>query len=248
MKLVKLFLAAAIAAVTLTGCEALAEAVSNSLSFVFSGVTVYDGQTALLGLTYKSEVDWTIANDSKDLVKLEYNDQGKNCVAKFNLPANADKQYKVHLKTSDRNDKSVEAYEGEITVAPWKLMIYKKGSDGQETEIGTTSSFAKNGAGTYVVKMVYLNDKNQWVPVGSVLYRLELITGGHRVAWTSGGAAHLIQDQADTNCSVEFDITAAPSNNCSVTATLGRERDANGNKIDIYQDKNRVDRSVTFTK
>lgn len=241
-----LLLALAATMLTATSCEAVLDAMSNSLTFVFSGNTVYDGQAAFLGLTYKDDVDWKIATDSKDLVSLEYNEQGKNCVARFNLPASANKQYKVRLTTSARNDKSVEPYEGEITVAPWKLLIYKKAADGALTEIGDLCSFAKNGAGTYVVKMVYLNEKSEWAPVGAVLYKLDLITGGHRVAWSSVG--NLIPAQADTNCSVEFEFKAAPSSNCSVTATLGLDRDANGNKLDIEKDKNKVAHSVVFTK
>jgi len=243
-----LLLALAATMLTATSCEAVLDAMSNSLNFVFAGTTVYDGQTALLGLTYKDEVDWKVATDSKDYVTIEPNEQGKNCIAKFNLPANADKPAKVTLTTSARNDKSVEPFEGVITIAPWKTVIYKKAADGALTEIGSKCSFAKDGAGTYVVKMVYLNEKEVWTPMGAVLFRLELLTGAHRVAWDSSGAKQLVKAQADTNCEVEVNLDAAPSGDCIVTATIGRDRDADGNKVDIHQDKNKVSHSVTFTK
>ncbi|MBP5373574.1 MAG: hypothetical protein J6Y31_01495 [Bacteroidales bacterium] len=222
-----------------TSCQAVLESISNSINFVFADATVYDGQTALLGLTYKDAVDWTIDSDSKAYVSIEHNSDGKNCVAKFILPPAGEKRTKVHLTTRARNDSSIKPFEGTITIAPWRVFLYKKAGSNL-TPIGTSVSIGVHGTGTYVARMEYLNEKEQWVELSSVIYRLDLLSGLHRVAWESSGEKHFVEPKEITDCSVEFTVNAAPVSICRVMATLGRDRDASGNSVGISKDGKKV--------
>lgn len=238
-----LLIACAAALLTATSCQAVLESISNSINFVFADATVYDGQTALLGLTYKDAVDWTIDSESKSYVSIEHNADGKNCIAKFVLPLAGEKQTKVNLTTTARNDSSIEPFKGTITIAPWRVNLCKKNGN-TITPLGTSISIGVHGTGTYVARMEYLKENGQWEELKSVVYRLDLLNGLHRIAWESSGEKHFVQPQEITDCSVEFTVDAAPVTTCRVMATLGRDRDASGNSVGISNDKKKVTRYV----
>lgn len=257
MKLVKLFFAAAIAAVTLTGCEALGEAFANSLTFVFSGNTVYDGQTALLGVTYSNDVAWEIDSKSAEVVSIINKDEhGKNCVAKFKLPKQTEaKAVVVKVTDYDPNNSSVEKNVGEITVAPWRLEAYKKNGETFERvdsyckydyATGQTTVDVKNaGKGIYKIQMTGLNG-DKWSAI-SPIFSLNLLKNpGHKVNWNGSGLSTASDVKAEDVYAKEIDLSAVVDNT-SVEVYMGVERDFNNNDVkNPKNDKNYVVKKILF--
>lgn len=263
MKIVKLFLAG-IAAITLTsGCEALAEALDNSLSFLFSGTTIYDGQTALLGVTYKNDVAWNVDKGS-DLITLTHDDDGKNCIAKVKLSSGTTTLQTVQITNRDKYDNSVEKNTGVITIAPWRLQIFKQVGENEfkdmaeycsfDAKTGITTLNLKNsnaGTGTYKVKMMGLNDKNEYASFAPI-YSLNLFNHPeHRVYWESSSGLSGITTASDVKAEgvyeklVKFD--ALPSAMQTISVYLGKERDEKGNvQNPKTYDKNYVMKTVAF--
>ena len=58
MKITRLLLAAAATLMLTTSCEAFLDSIAKNPIFTFTGTTVYDGQSAYLGLTATCKVGW----------------------------------------------------------------------------------------------------------------------------------------------------------------------------------------------
>ena len=223
-----------------TACDEVVDAISNSIVFTFSNNTVYDGQTAHLGVVSNAKIGWTVANDSKDIVSLDYNKEtGQECVATFTLKDHkAEKNYDVTITTTDLDDAEREPYTGTIHVAPWRLVVYKK--NGKDWDlIGESVSFATNGAGTYRAQMEYYDaSKAKWTGMTSILYSLSIKKGQHKVLWLSNGKNAGVDVLGDKlakfsdKCYVEFELSEAPGSSFVVQAFLGKDRDKEGNTLD----------------
>ena len=228
MKTTRLFLLGA-AILMLTSCEALIDSLSKNPVFEFTGSTVYDGQTAFLGTTATCKIGWT--NHNPEIVDLSYNEVGKECYATFKLPVTAKKVTKVSLTATNLDDSSVEPYKGDITVAPWRLALYKKNGNNWErianqttTEtLGvstTTSSYAKIGNGTYKIQMEYLTDDGSYKEIGSIPKRLAKFEI-HDIDWSGklvGADGHVTSKDPYK----EFTLNEAPASTQTVAVKLGK--------------------------
>ena len=252
MKKLLLLAAVATCAFSLSSCEQMLNSLSDSLVFTHTGTTVIDGQTALLGLMNQNSVDWYLNSDAEKYVSLVHNEDGKNCIASFNLKnANQNSQTKVEITVRDRVNVDKDPYVGEITIAPWKLTILKKNGESWE-EIGSSYSYAKNGAGHYAIqsqKFVGLKDK-EWENIGTIIYKVDLLEiskTNHYVLWNCTGDI-LIENQVGDQTWVEFDINAAPSKTTTITLSVGKDRDEKGEYLSVDKYVPAVSHSVTFTK
>ena len=271
MKRITLFLAAAVAALSLTSCEAMLDALSNSLTFVFAGTTIYDGQTALLGVTYDKDVAWSVDAESAKIIELTYDENGKNCIAKVKLPTGTTTSKVVKVTNYDKYDSSVDKNTGEITVAPWRLEIFKangkkdeKGNDLfdnlMETENCTYNpalnltevNLKKTGTGTYKVKMYGLNEKGEWAAIAPI-HSLNLFNHPeHRVYWEGTTAVTSTVTTSDSDVAegvyeklVVFE--SLPTTNQGIKVYLGKDRDEKGNvKNPKTYDKNVVVKGAQF--
>ena len=216
MKTTRLFLLGAAAMLLTTSCVALIDTLSKNPIFEFAGTTVYDGQKAFLGTTATCDIAWT--NHNPEVVNLNYNEHGKECIATFQLPDAAKKVTTVTITATNKDDASVDPYTGEITVAPWKITVYKKGSDNKWKQVetvtntvATTFSYGAsgNGAGTYKLQLEYLDKDNNYKPITSIPYRLGKLES-HKVRWT--GKLIGIDGAAEKeDCSMEFTLgSSAP--------------------------------------
>ena len=228
MKTTRLFLIVAAITMLTTSCEELLDSLSKNPVFEFTGSTVYDGQTAFLGTTATCKIGWT--NHNPEIVDLSYNEVGKECYATFKLPVTAKKVTKVSLTATNLDDSSVEPYKGDITVAPWRLALYKKNGKNWErianqttTEslgVSTTvSSYAKISNGTYKVQMEYLTSDGSYKEIGSIPKRIAKFES-HDIDWSGklvGADGHV--NSKDTY--KEFTLTEAPASTQMVVDTLG---------------------------
>ena len=217
MKTTRLFLLGAAVMMLATSCEAVLDTLSKNPIFEFAGTTVYDGQKAFLGTTATCDIGWE--TDSPTIVDLNYNEHGKNCIATFQLPDLAKKVTTVKITATNKEDDTVEPYTGEITVAPWRLTIYKKGSDNKWNKVDAvynnsmaTFSYGAsgNGAGTYKLQLEYLDKDNNYKAITSIPYRL-LKLETFKVRWT-GKLVGINGSQEEDVYSKEFTLNASPSN------------------------------------
>lgn len=249
-----------------TSCEQILDVMGNSLTFLFSGTTIYDGQTALLGVTYNNDVAWTVPTEYQSNISLTYNEHGKNCVAKVNLPAGATEAKVVKVTNYDPKNSSVEKNTGEITIAPWRLEVLKKKTDGEYEDLLETNTAActytastgqtlvdlkKAGTGTYKIKMYGLNDKGKFASIAPI-YSLNLFSHPeHRVCWEVSGTkvAGLATDASTVAEGVyekEVVIDALPAANETVTVYLGKDRDDNNNVLSPKNDTKSAKKTVLF--
>lgn len=216
MKTTRLFLIGAAIMMLTTSCEAVLDTLSKNPIFEFAGTTVYDGQKAFLGTTATCDIGWK--TDSPTIVDLNYNEHGKNCIATFSLPTVTKKVTTVKITATNLEDDTVEPYTGEITVAPWRLTIYKKGSDNNWNKVDAVYNTAQatfsygasgNGAGTYKLQLEYLDKDNNYKPITSIPYRL-LKLETFKVRWT-GKLIGINGAQEEEVCSKEFTLSALPA-------------------------------------
>ena len=209
MKTTRLFLIVAAITMLTTSCEAIIDSLSKNPVFEFAGATVYDGQKAFLGTTANCTIAWT--NHDPEIVDLTFNERGKDCVATFILPTLSKKVTTVTISATNRDDESVDPFTGKITVVPWKIAVYKKGSDGKWKQIETvttssTTTFSYgasgNGAGTYKLQLEYLDKDNNYKAITSIPYRLGKLEN-HKVRW-SGKLIGIDGASEKEDCSMEF--------------------------------------------
>ncbi|MBR4775776.1 MAG: hypothetical protein IK008_06735 [Bacteroidales bacterium] len=228
MKFFKVFfIGAALTALT-TSCEGLLDTLSKNPVFEFTGTTVYDGQSAFLGTTATCKIGWT--NHNPQIVTLDHNDQGKECVATFKLPTTAKSVTKVSLTATNLDDESVEPYTGEITVAPWRLSLYKQNGSNWERisnqtynevsgVVTTTCSYAKIGNGTYKVQMESKDSEGSYKAISSIPYRLGRLQN-HDIDWVGqlvGANGHDVCKDTGK----QFTLTESPTTSQIVGVTLG---------------------------
>ena len=216
MKTTRLFLLGAAIMMLATSCEAVLDTLSKNPIFEFAGTTVYDGQKAFLGTTATCDIGWT--NHNEDIVDLEYNEHGKNCIATFSLPTVTKKVTTVKITATNLEDDTVEPYTGEITVAPWRITLYKKGSDNNWNKIDAVYATSQvtfsygasgNGAGTYKLQLEYLDKDNNYKPITSIPYRL-LKLETFKVRWT-GKLIGINGAQEEDVYSKEITLNALPA-------------------------------------
>lgn len=224
MKQTKLFLLGAAILMLATSCQDLLDSISKNPVFTFSGTTVYDGQKAFLGTTAKCKIGWE--TDSPKIVSLSYNKEtGKECVATFELPETAKKVTTVKITATNLDDKTVEPHVGEITVAPWKVVVYKKGSDNSWKKVDVTSSSflttsfsynaSGNGPGTYKLQIEYLDKDNNFKPITSIPYNLGKLEN-FKVRWS--GKLGNIGDTTEEVCSKEIELPSLPASGSRMVA------------------------------
>ena len=229
MKFFKVFfIGAALMAIT-TSCDKLLDTLAKNPVFEFTGTTVYDGQSAFLGTTATCKIGWT--NHNPEIVSLEYNDQGKECVATFKLPASAKNVTKVSLTATNLDDSSVEPYKGEITVAPWRIALYKQNGTkwdrvenqtSTQTTLGvwtTTCSYAKIGNGTYKVQMEAKDSEGSFNAISSIPYRLGRLQN-HDIDWV-GQLVGVNGHDVCKDTGKQFTLTESPTAAQIVGVTLG---------------------------
>lgn len=221
MKATKFFLLGAAILTLATSCKDLLDSMAKNPVFTFAGTTVYDGQSAYLGTTATCRIGWT--NHNPEIVDLSYNEIGKECIATFRLPDISKKTTKVKITATNLEDETVEPFVGEITVAPWRLGIYKKADNGTWNGVGanynvSTATFsynaAGNGAGTYKLQLETPDSYGNYQPITSIPYnlgKLELF----KVRWSGS----FINESAD-GVSQEFTLNSRPTKNMAV-AYLG---------------------------
>lgn len=228
MKTTKFFLLGAAILTLATSCKDLLDSIAKNPVFEFTGSTVYDGQSAFLGTTANCKIGWT--NHNPEIVSLEYNEQGKECVATFKLPISAKEVTKVSLTATNLDDASVEPYKGDITVAPWRIALYKQNGTKWErvqnqtsTQSAgvwsTTCSYAKIGNGTYKVQMEYKTTDGSFDVISSIPYRLGRLQN-HDIDWSGqlvGASGHV----KSTDTGKQFTLTESPTSAQIVGVTLG---------------------------
>lgn len=228
MKFFKVFfIGAALMALT-TSCEGLIDSLSKNPVFEFTGSTVYDGQSAFLGTTATCKIGWT--NHNPQIVTLNHNDQGKECVATFKLPAAAKSVTKVSLTATNLDDESVEPYKGDITVAPWRLSLYKQNGSNwdrisnqtyNETAgvVTTICSYSQIGNGTYKLQMEAKDSEGSYKAITSIPYRLGRLQN-HEIDWSGklvGADGHVLV----TETSKQFTLSESPTATQMVAVKLG---------------------------
>ena len=228
MKFFKLLFAGAALMVLTTSCNELLDSLAKNPVFEFTGTTVYDGQSAFLGTTATCKIGWT--NHNPQIVSLSYNDQGKECVAVFKLPVSAKNVTKVSITATNRDDSSVEPYTGEITVAPWRLSLYKLSGSNWERisnqnyqEVAgvctTTCSYSQIGNGTYKIQMEAKDSEGSYKAIGSIPYRLVRLQN-HDIDWSGklvGAEGHVLT----TDTSKQFPLNESPTSTQTVAVKLG---------------------------
>lgn len=228
MKTLKLFFIGAAIMTLTTSCEALLDTLAKNPVFEFTGTTVYDGQKAFLGTTATCKIGWT--NHNPEIVTLSYNESGKDCNATFKLPITAKKVTTVSLTATNLDDETVDPYKGDITVAPWRLGLYKQNGKNWDpiknqtsVEVGgvwtTTASYANIGTGTYRIQMEYLTSDGSYKQISSIPYRLGKLENND-IDWSGklvGADGHVTSKDPYK----EFTLNEAPTATQTVAVTLG---------------------------
>lgn len=221
-KIINIFAAAA-AMLSLASCEAVIDSVTKNPVFEFAGTTVYDGQSAFLGTAATCKIGWK--TDNSDIVYLQYDENGKNCKATFTLNNNLVTDVKITATNLD--DATVNPFEGTITVAPWKLVIFQK-VDGKWEQVSREDEDnflwperKVGGSNNFKVQMQYLKANGSYADIDVVTYKLKLNDKGkHEITW-AGDVLSDSQAGESTKCSMEFTLDQAPASTKSVTAKLG---------------------------
>jgi hypothetical protein len=215
MKATKFFLLGAAILTLATSCKDLLDSMAKNPVFTFAGTTVYDGQSAYLGTTATCRIGWT--NHNPEIVDLSYNEIGKECIATFRLPDISKKTTKVKITATNLEDETVEPFVGEITVEPWRLGIYKKGSNGWNSVDAlynpSTASFsygaAGNGAGTYKIQLETKDNYGNYTAITSIPYNLGKLEQ-FKVRW-SGKLIGINGSAEEAVYSKEFTLESAPA-------------------------------------
>ena len=182
-KLVYLLVAAA-ALLSVSSCNALLESLSSNPVFELAGSTVYDGQKAFLGTTATCKIGWKTNNSN--VVTLNYDENGKNCVATFKL-AN-DVITDVEVTATNLDDNTIDPYTGSFTVVPWKLTIFQK-VDGKWVQVSNANddyfvwTNKKAGSNTFKVQMQALKSDKTYEDISNVIYKIALKNSSHVVNW-----------------------------------------------------------------
>ena len=216
MKITRLLLAAAATLMLTTSCEALLDSLAKNPIFTFTDSTVCDGQSAYLGLTATCKVGWK--TNRPDIVTLEYDADGHECVGTFILPSGAKQVTEVTITTTNLDDSTVDPYVGTVTVAPWKLALYKQNGENWVLQTGTADSYSwtKIGNGKYKVQMQYL-EGSEYKDITGIPYRVGTLES-NKVKWQGGSLVSSIEKE---EYSQEFELTAKPSSSTTIKATLG---------------------------
>lgn len=222
MKKVFTFAIVAVAAWMAVSCTEILDSLSKNPVFEMTNSKVYDGQKAFLGTTATCKIGWS--TDAPGVVTFDHDENGKNCTAWFNLPADEIKE--VHVTATNLDDESVDPYTGSFTIVPWKLTVCQK--SGNEWKVVSRSNEpyflwserVDAGSSSFKVQMQALKSDGTFEDIENVTYKISLKDNSQKIDW-QGTALPESQKGETTACSREFTIDKAPTATLSITAKLG---------------------------
>ena len=220
-RIIYTFCAVAALMIAAVSCKAVLDSLATNPVFELAGSTVYDGQSAFLGTTATCKIGWQ--TNKSDIVLLNYDENGKNCVATFTLANNIITD--VEITATNLDDDAVDPYTGTFTVAPWKLTVFQKVGDDWVQVSRTNEDYflwserKAEGSNNFKVQMQALKSNGTYEDINNIVYRMKLKNGSHKIDWQGSALTEDLKGES-TACSIEFSMDK-PSETKNITAKLG---------------------------